>query len=85
MRGIPEERLIELVNKICEQNDDVWGIAELLKAVEELNQWQPIETAPLNITLRLFKRPGYQIDGELYDELDRQFYSHWQYLPEDPK
>lgn len=82
MRGITEERLRELFAGKCGFDLE----AMLKNECKELNPWMPIESAPLNKKLRLFKITGqYQCDDTLYGEEFRAYYSHWQELPEDPK
>ena len=87
MRGITEERLKEVFSWFYWPTDNEKKFFEaLLSECAELNAWQPIETAPLRKKIRLFKiGPNEQCDGEIFFESDRKFYTHWQFLPEDPK
>lgn len=87
MRGIAEEVLINELNKHV-PHSEIGTLLYLLieRECRELNPWRPIESAPLNKKLRLFKITGqYQCDDTLYGEEFRAYYSHWQELPEDPK
>lgn len=53
------------------------------KTVKSLNQWLHINTAPLGRRVRLYD--GYhQLEGRLYEDRDRECFTHWQELPEDP-
>jgi len=86
MRGITEERLKD-IKENYNQGGTSRGLIEYLLDDEctELNAWQPIETAPLNKPIRLFKKSGYQYEGAIMIESHREFFTHWQELPEDPK
>ena len=84
MRGITEEKLLKLRKKY-KSNIVNKLIDYLIKECTELNAWQPIETAPLNKPIRLFKKAGYQYEGAIMIESHRDFFTHWQELPEDPK
>lgn len=86
MRGITEERLKEVFSWFYWPTDNEKKFFEsLLSECTELNAWQPIETAPLNKSIRLFKKAGYQYEGAIMIESHRDFFTHWQELPEDPK
>ncbi len=86
MRGITEDRLKEVFSKLYwSRNDEKELFNALLSECTELNAWRPIETAPLNTPIRLFKKAGYQYEGAIMIESHRDFFTHWQELPEDPK
>ena len=86
MRGITEERLKEVFSKLYwSRNDEKELFTALLSECTELNAWQPIETAPLRKKIRLFEKAGYQYEGAIMIESHRDFFTHWQELPEDPK
>lgn len=86
MRGITEERLREL-----RDGGSSPAFERTLKWLVhneciELNPWQPIDTAPLGKHIRLFRiATKEQDEGTLRTNIHRQYYSHWQELPEDPK
>ena len=85
MRGITEERLKE-IKENYNQGTSRRLIEYLLDdECEELNAWQPIETAPLNKPIRLIKKTQPQHVGEIMLDSHREFFTHWQELPEDPK
>jgi len=97
MRGITEERLKALFNdyqhkflysqleKMYEPHAIMNILHMLVDECAELNAWQPIETAPLNKPIRLFKKAGYQYEEAIMIESHREFFTHWQELPDDPK
>lgn len=86
MKGITEERLKEVFSWFYWPSDNEKKFFEaLLSECTELSTWQPIETAPLNKPIRLFKKAGYQYEGAIMIESHRDFFTHWQELPEDPK
>ena len=89
MRGITEERLKEVFSWFYWPSDNEKKFFEaLLSECAELNAWQPIETAPLGKKLWLFMNSSLGIgrtEGKLYTDSDRQYFTHWQELPEDPK
>lgn len=97
MRGISEERLMEILNN--SHGSNVVILDALLKECKELNSWQPIESAPRDRRLLLFY-PGIQkpyigqwldLNGKVgyWDYIGLMYASdqptHWQELPEDPK
>ena len=86
MRGITEESLRHVM-KMHDMNDGKTSLifSHLFNECTELNAWQPIETAPLNKPIRLFKKAGYQYEGAIMIESHRDFFTHWQELPENPK
>jgi len=86
MRGITEERLRHVM-KMHDMDDSKTSLifSHLCNECTELNAWQPIETAPLNKPIRLFKKAGYQYEGAIMIESHRDFFTHWQELPENPK
>ncbi len=60
----------------------------LINECKELNPWQPIESAPIGKRIRLFSPKSYmpnQSECQLYDESEKEHFTHWQELPEDPK
>lgn len=85
MRVITEERLNQLSLKYKSSLVKRLFIYLIDKECKELNAWQPIGTAPLNKPIRLFKKAGYQYEGAIMIESHREFFTHWQELPEDPK
>ena len=84
MKVITEEMLLKIRSKY-KSNIVKMLLDQLIKKCTELNAWQPIETAPLNKPIRLFKKAGYQYEGAIMIESHREFFTHWQELPEDPK
>ena len=87
MRGVTEERLMEILESDQSFYDNA-TIQDLLQECTELTQWQPIESAPLNKPIRLFRnRNGYksQDEGELQSEIQKSYYTQYCELPEDPK
>ena len=86
MRGITEESLRHVM-KMHDMDDSKTSLifSHLCNECTELNAWQPIETAPLNKPIRLFKKAGYQYEGAIMIESHRDFFTHWQELPENPK
>ena len=86
MRGITEESLRHVM-KMHDMDDSKTSLifSHLFNECTELNAWQPIETAPLNKPIRLFKKAGYQYEGAIMIESHRDFFTHWQELPKDPK
>ena len=86
MRGITEGSLRHVM-KMHDMDDSKTSLifSHLCNECKELNAWQPIETAPLNKPIRLFKKAGYQYEGAIMIESHRDFFTHWQELPEDPK
>ena len=51
---------------------------------KELTPWLPIADAPLGKRLRLYNGET-QIEGRLYEDIDRKCFTHYQELPADPK
>lgn len=87
MRGITEERLKEIKEKMPDGKSKLF-VHALITQCTELNAWQPIETAPLRKKLWLFMNGSLGIgrtEGKLYNDSDRQYFTHWQELPKDPK
>ena len=100
MRGITEERLKALFNdyqhkflysqleKMYEPHAIMNILHMLVDECKELNTWQPIETAPLGKKLWLLMNGSIGIgatEWTLYNDSDRQHFTHWKELPEDPK
>ena len=85
MRGIPEKRLKEMA-KGCPDGEKRHTLLRCVDECKELNPWQPISTAPLDRKIRLFKKyTKTQVEDTLALEEFRQYFSHWQELPQDPK
>ena len=87
MRGITEGRLKEIKEKMPDGKSKLF-VHALITQCTELNAWHPIETAPLGKKLWLFMNGSLGIgrtEGKLYNDSDRQYFTHWQELPEDPK
>lgn len=91
--GISKERLLKkLVYVPIGISDYDRGrnavLNELLIECTEPNQWSQIETAPLNKKLRLVHGGQLgtgQTDAILYQESDKQYFTHYQELPGDPQ
>ena len=89
MRVITEKSLRHVM-KMHDMNDSKTSLifSHLFNECKELNAWQPIETAPLGKKLWLFMNGSLGIgrtECKLYNDSDRQYFTHWQELPEDPK
>ena len=87
MRGITEGRLKEIKEKMPDGKSKLF-VHALITQCTELNAWQPIETAPLGKKLWLLMNGSIGIgatEWTLYNDSDRQHFTHWQELPEDPK
>lgn len=93
MRGISEERLIEILNSHVDYEKLEFL---LLNECKELNPWKPIETVPKNKTIIIYcslQKQAYTSwwDGECYmydgGDLPSPISQPelWQELPEDPK
>lgn len=85
--GISKERLEEILqSNQCTFEREI--LDEIIKECTELNPWLPIESAPLYRKLRLVHGGQLgtgQADAILYQESDKQYFTHWQELPGDPK
>lgn len=83
-RGISEESLRHVM-KMHDMEDTKVSLifSHLSNECTELNPWKPIENAPLGRRIRLFDGEC-QLEGRLYEEIDRKIFTHWCELPDDP-
>ncbi len=86
---ISKERLLEIAKApINKNNEELQFILRWLITTEckELDPWLLIENAPLNRRIRLFTKYDLrQVDGTLYFDDDKETYTHYKLVPEDPK
>lgn len=90
MRGISEERLMQWAE---EYNNYASEVSDLLEECQELNQWQPIESAPKDRPILFYYPPRYQRDEDTLISsepsntraVEFRFATHWMGLPEPPK
>lgn len=86
MRGITEERLRLACDHFTRGEVSLNILHILLDECKELTPWQTIENAPLNKKIRVFQKyVKEQRDEVLLKEHDKELYSHWAELPEDPE
>ena len=96
MRGITEESLRHVM-KMHDMNDSKTSLifSHLFNECAELNEWQPIETAPHDRPILAMVDFDYGIEIEtVYHEIQwigkrwschPNIPTHWQELPKDPK
>ena len=86
MRGITEGRLRELELK-CSNEQDKSLLRTLVFQCQELNPWQPIDTAPKDRRILLYNPKIGIFSGVIGDSISAWNCdpTHWQELPEDPK
>ena len=89
MKGIGKETILKMLANRDPIPDarSVRILQGLLAECKELDPWMPIENAPIGRPIRLFSKvlSRSNTDGILFEERNRQFYSYWKELPEDPK
>lgn len=90
MRGITEERLLDILRSYEPQRDTKASLMEKITSqCTELNPWQPIdENTPKDRCLLLYS-PGIEgVSKKFVGKLESCWYwnpTHWQELPEDLK
>lgn len=87
--GISKERLEQILHSEANsRNKELQFYLGWLITTEckELDPWLLIENAPLNRRIRLFTKYDLrQVDGTLYFDDDKETYTHYKLVPEDPK
>ena len=85
--GISQEDLIVRLGEVDRSDIRLLTLLTIMiSECKELNPWLPIESAPLNRRIKLFNTAAKaQVVDCIYTKDFRQYYSHWQELPENPK
>ena len=79
MRGIEEERLIEIYNNFVRQNPEyACLVRSIIAECKELNPWLPIEDAPKDRPLWLYTKDLGQLKGQWSNTPRDKHISNWQ-------